>query len=539
MGNKLFSVQGGINFRRTPPILLCPRKLKDEIFDEVSRSVQTEKGGTQKNIGEAYNRMSSFLTVVEAESHEDGRRFWQTFYRRIVPWIPLLTEMVKLWLGPMILVLNPFFFRLLVGVNDGLAPNRLFVYGIQAYYQILIGIGLMEVLPIVLPPKAFPLKKRALLMVIAILVNTLAVALLAEVWGIFPIPFSPAFSGSVGYGMSLCGFYLSRPRGEKLQALFQYAAAFEMLFGMCFFVFGLWGVCMLQTQSNPLIQLFMGLLLPILSWALKNQVLARITTKLSPMKFMILNFSVDIQCTLVAKLVLPFIVNNKTFILLAAAEVFSKLFKIWAGGDRLMFLLKSPSKSQTMKARFLRLQYGPGLQEKIWRVFCAPVEEICKVHNQIHDNRDCNATCWVDRELYLLIDTIGESVISIIGGFAQLIVVGIIRMSAKRHLKNAFQLDSSQWIRANTYGYASLAIMILTLCYIGCCLMPIVDMPDGRTASMRTIIRTILGNAENKRILFGTFCVCEVFIVAACVEHFGWDFTLAFDWLDDDGLKTT
>jgi hypothetical protein len=262
-----------------------------------------------------------------------------TYFRRESDeWKRVIWVVLVLGLLP-ILIFGVAFFFPLNSVNAGVNANRIFLYGIMTFYQVLAIFPWIETCNFAMPASKLSVRARALALVSLVVGSKLCDAAAAEgLFGraIFPVPFSIMVCIMVAVG--LVGPLIScfTPRHDFIHLngvqylLLAYCASFLVVTG--------WAVGIQQSMGHPFLQSAIMLLYSPLRFGCKILITAPVTTRY-PEKWIQLNLVVDILFARVQVSTFPFVDGYYTLLLLFITEVSSLAWCYYFSIDRLILIL--------------------------------------------------------------------------------------------------------------------------------------------------------------------------------------------------------
>jgi hypothetical protein len=484
-----------------------------------------------------------------------------------------LVWVLLLLVGLTLLVSGVVYFIPLANVNDGLAKNRAFHYGVLTYYEILTLAPIIETCNFAMPQAKIPIRARLLTLIVGITAQKAFDAILGEaVWWpnrhIFPIPFSLILSG-------VASFFLIIPilrRTTKNSSDFPFDKTFKLLciYATSLMVVGFWAIGVRALQGRMFLQSVVGCMYGPLRFICKILMGAPLTTKLNPRRWIILNLVEDILFTRVQVSTFPFIDSFLPFLLLFSTEVITLFWRYYGGVDRLAlwwngFVAKFTKRDQEICK--VHQEFGTSMRAFTTGCIVAPIPHIAQIHLDMRtvstnssrsmaeslssasdsDGEDAEEQCpvetkpkdsqlaeehWVQRPLYHIIDAVGSTVISIIVRVNQQLSMFMARnMSISRHLNKDFEADADRWRVSQIYGWVFIILMMGILASLGGIFFARLEERSNahRRLTMSRVVSYIC--RDHFWFLFLWLSSTGGYVAATMIQHFGADFTLHFDWL--------
>ena len=238
----------------------------------------------------------------------------------------------------------------LPSVNVGLNGNRLFVYGVMTFYELMITSAFVATFNLAMSQGSIPLHARIAAVAIGVGVAKLFDASIAESWftskeAVFPIPFSIIGSISVALPFVFATIYAMLPNKTEI--------ATRQKFWRCMWLIAstilsidiaiLWAVVLVILRGSKW-QKAWALAFEVLKIFCRNFLVGQIALRVNPKKLVALQFVVEIIFTGTQITSLAYIHGLASFLVLLVSTPLSLFFRYYAGHDRLMILLCYSSK---------------------------------------------------------------------------------------------------------------------------------------------------------------------------------------------------
>lgn len=244
----------------------------------------------------------------------------------------------------------------LPSVNAGLDGNRLFVYGVMTFYELMITSAFVATFYLAMSQGSIPLHVRIAAVATGVSVAKLFDAFIAECWfmskqAIFPIPFSIIGSVSVALPFAFATIYVMLPNKAEIATRQKFWRCLLLIVSIIVSIdiAILWAVVLVILRGSKW-QKAWAFAFEILKIFCRNILVGQIALRVNPKKLVALQFVVEIIFTGTQITSLAYIQGLASFLVLLVSTPLSLFFRYYAGHDRLMILLCYSSKKAIRNA---------------------------------------------------------------------------------------------------------------------------------------------------------------------------------------------
>ena len=275
-------------------------------------------------------------------------------------WVDLVQMLTMLCLGSSFGHMVFFLFPV-NSVNDGLAANRGFFYGILTCHELIGLLPWVETFNLYFAqeddddddegkgkPRRISLRLRMFAVMVGLIAQKLFGAMLAENWWspgapkVFPIPFSTIVTGVVGVPCAVATLYFSCPgRNEAFRKSFAGCVRLLVWYHVALFVAGSWAVVFRRLSNHWTRYLW------ALSYAL-FKALCKLplegpttTTTKNPLRRVTISLVVEIIFARVQASTLPYIASQAALLLMVTVDVVAMYWRVYSGGHYCALLVRN------------------------------------------------------------------------------------------------------------------------------------------------------------------------------------------------------
>ena len=364
----------------------------------------------------------------------------------------------------------------------------------------------------------------------------------------FPIPFCFASTGVLPFGCMLImimvllwgyhivqrlkGKAISRGAKEKAKETVLLLINIATTLAIAF----IWGMYLYHYRDQPRYQLLVSLTQPLLRFFCKHVMVSRRTVFLSPQRFMILNLIPDLFFIRAQVLTTPFIRNRWHFAVIVLGEFLNFVQATFFVGERLGLLATIIFLNNRKMAKHVKMEFPGGIIDRIKGLFQAPIAKISHIYVRGQNNKIQAACYWTDRALYIFADAIAVSSLSIIVRINHLVTIMVLREHVEGHLTEPFKLSDKEWRQAIIFGWSAVLFLAIGVWKVAVKRIHVCNILDSKKKTIfavpvENVIRYVF--QEHYWFWFSWIVTTGAYSVAGMIQHFGFDFTMEFEWLHD------
>lgn len=262
-------------------------------------------------------------------------------------WWHVIIIFMSLTIGTLLLHAGIFFMPL-SNVNDGLASNRGFLYGVQTHVELISLLPWVETVNFAIPSAEISLRSRLVAFGVGMVVAKFFDAFIAEGWWgfgsgadpVFPIPFSTIVSLTLSLPFSLATLFYMTPKRHEPLVRGKFGLCYKVLayYLGCVFCAGCWAVGMRYLLDKKILQFFWAFMFQPIQLVCKIYFMSDVLLKLNPRRWVPMVIVVDVIFGRMQVATLPYFGGFSTVIAVVGGTFFSLVWRFYSGVDRIALL---------------------------------------------------------------------------------------------------------------------------------------------------------------------------------------------------------